>query len=183
MLNRQDAPRATYHIGAFDRPMLATGVEALKTLALALGPVPAETRKSPDALGFRVGLRRLVAAVVDAFGLLPGNGASSVASASSKCRWEEGDIRGCVDTFFTSGNRDVKRFAGLQRVRLDVDAGVVRVVRGATGATMRERACQCAIEGVRLLDDAEVLRIADFALVGGTMLARGRGSHRNRSEG
>jgi hypothetical protein len=54
-LDTEDAPRATHHIGALYRPMLPTGVEALKTLALALVAMPAETGQCPEALGVGVG--------------------------------------------------------------------------------------------------------------------------------
>jgi hypothetical protein len=79
------------------------------------------------------------------------------------------DLRRGIDTFIASRISDIEVFARLQGMHVDVNPRVLGVKNGAAGQAVRKRGCLRAIQGVRLVDDAQVLRIADLTHAGRAM--------------
>ncbi|KAJ7629277.1 hypothetical protein DFH06DRAFT_1141269 [Mycena polygramma] len=136
--------------------MDATGVGALKTLVAAFVPVPTQAPQSPKPLGLLPSLAGLVLAVLHALR----DGA-------------RGDAEN-MDGLLMSGHGDVEPLAGGEGVRDDVDAGVGGEVNWCTGATVRERRGLWTVQAVGLVQDAQMLSVADSATAGSAALG-GRG--------
>jgi hypothetical protein len=90
----------------------------------------------------------------------------SVKGMVKKGRWE--DLRGSVYTFLPSRVSNVEEFSRLEGVHLNVDPRVLRV-KNAACAAVRKRGRVRAVQGVGLVDDAQVLPITDLTLAGGAM--------------